>query len=497
MKKLLALLTAMIMIVALAVPVFADVQLDPPTNTDFDYGTNGTEADGTQTALKKYLVVEKDTVNPEVTFTYTMTAAGNVQAGEILYPATSTPATPETWSYDGVDYDDEQDAIDAAIADGGTAADVTHNPAVAASTTLPVYAGVGSPTVTPVTFGAGTVTTPGASDKPIKDTEKLWAEQDINISFSGIKFPKPGVYRYILEEQTVASPGGILYDVEAPDSATTLGMKRTIDVYVQDTGVVVPATPGTADELYTQQDFDDYVAQNGSDPTWAVGDVKTPGTPAKPAGSELAIMGYVSYLGEITEAPEQQYTPNGFPQESPYANGVVGGSGIDTKSNQYINQIKTNTFTVEKVIGGNQGDKESTWTITVTFNDLPANVTPKYALIKDQGQDVASVTYSDYTPGSPLTIGHKDKFKFIGIPEGVTYTITETDANKEGYVTTYENETYKFKIDSDVEDKDDAVVNNNRIGVIPTGVAMGIIGGIVIIGAAIAYFVVRRRLASR
>jgi len=414
MKKLLALLTAALMIVLLAVPAAASGTGNPgsrfvrrshhggePTNsTTFDYKTDGKEATGTETQLHKYLVVEKDTVSPAITFSYT-------------------------------------------VAPGAASA--------AGTGTLPVYAGIGAPTVANVTFAAGAATTPGATGQPITDTTKLFASADITISFANITFDKPGVYRYILTEanSNTEGVGGVLYDVDAPDG-TEGDRIRTIDVYVIDTEGV------------------------------------------------LSVQGYVSYKGTITGSPAQTYDPNGVAADG-YANGstATDATGLDEKSNQYINQVKTNTMTAKKVIAGNQGDKESKWNIKVDFTNLPTGVNVKYAKIEEKGTAVTNPTYADYTSGTALEYGHLDKYKFIGIPEGASYTVTETDANKEGYTTTYAAQTYTFASDTTIEDKDDAIVTNTRSGQIPTGIALGITGGVVLLALAVVYFVIRRRLSVR
>lgn len=372
MKKTLSrigtlLAAAMLTLGVLAVPAFA---------ADFDYGTDGAEATGGTVKLHKYLVVEKDTNNPAITFSYTLTP------GTTVDPATTGK--------------------------------------------LPVFAGIGSPTVANVTFAAATATTPGAAGDPIEDATKWYTDQDITLDFSSVTFPKPGVYRYILTEanSNAQSIGGVLYDVDEPDGTEQTRI-RTIDVYVED------PDDGT---------------------------------------NELAITGYVSYMGTVSAAPNQAYDPAASTAtDEGYVWADEGGTGISAKSDTYINQIKTNTMTAQKIIAGNQGDKESKWQIKVDFVTLPTGTNVKYAKVVDNGVPVANPTYADYTSGTAVTYGHQDKYKFIGIPEGIAYTVTETDANKEGYTTTYANPTYTFTNDGTVEDKDNATVTNTREGTVPTG----------------------------
>ncbi len=391
MKKLLALLTSALLVIALAVPTLA---------TPFDY----TQIGGGSTKLKKYLIVPKDTDSPAITFTYT------IEPG--------SAETPSGTNEEG---------------------------------TLPVYAGVAGASVASVSFAAGDATIVGsATDEILTDTNKKRSNaKDIVITFPTSGFDKPGVYRYILTENNTNAEGvtGVTYDVDG-DTAR----KRTIDVYVQDV--------------------------NGA----------------------LQVVGYVSYLGQITGAPEQDPDPSGAATDG-YANGDPDGSvGVpDTeKNNIYKNEVALNTLTVKKVVAGNQGDKESTWTAKVKLEWIDSTKTDaitgvKYAKIEENGTPVQNPTYASYTSDAEVTIGHNDKLKFINVPEGVKYTVTEKEANTLGYTTTYANPTYSFVDDGTAEDKDDAVITNTRNGVIPTGVAIGFGAAAVLIGLVVVYMVVRRR----
>jgi len=457
MKKLLALLTAALMIVLLAVPAAASGTGNPgsrfvrrshhggePTNsTTFGYKTDGKEATGTETQLHKYLVVDKNVTSPKITFKYEI-AAG-------------TAATP------------------------------------AEASKLPVYAGLnpGDVVVSDVEFAQRAANAEGAAGDGItNDNNKKYAEGVIIINFKKIIFPKPGVYRYILTEKAENEEGigGVIYDKGGDRT-------RTIDVYVEDDDTGSPAV--TEAWIYDGTEYAtmDEATQAATQAGGTAEDV-THREAAAASASNLQVVGYVAYKGTISGRPDQQYTPNGYAGR--YANGAADGSqSLGEKSNKIINEIQMNTATVKKVITGNQGDKESTWSIKVEFTGLPTGYNVKYAKIEEKGAPVANPTYADYTSGTALTYGHSDKYKFIGIPEGAKYTVTENYENTEGYQTTYANKEYTFPSDTRVEDKDDAVVTNKREGTIPTGIALGITGGVVLLALAVVYFVIRRRLSVR
>lgn len=371
-SKLFTLLLAVMMLFTTAKTVSAD---------PFDY----TKINGGSTKLKKYLVVDKDTNIPGLTFEFTV-------------------------------------APGAAVA--------------AANGKLPVYAGTGTPTIADVAFTANEAANAAtATEANASYTNKIAAKKDITINFSSAEYDKPGIYRYVVTE-TASTVKGVVNDPES---------KRTIDVYVED--------------------------KNGT----------------------LEVTGYVSYLGEFTAAPAQTYTPNGAATDG-YANGDPEGSREEgaTKSNKYVNEYQANELTLEKEITGNQGDKESTWEMKVNFETLPEGYNVKIAKIAVNGAAIDNPTYSNYENNSTITLGHKDKYDFKGIPEGVKYTVTETKANQDGYTTTYTNQTATFADDGTVETKDAKVVNN-RNGVIPTGVMTAALPGALLVAGAALYFIARRR----
>lgn len=88
--------------------------------------------------------------------------------------------------------------------------------------TLPIYTGIGNPTVGGAVFSAqdatkkGTPTNSGA-------TGYKYATSEVTVDFSSVSFDSPGIYRYIITE-TASNASGI-----TDDNPTT----RTLDVYVQ------------------------------------------------------------------------------------------------------------------------------------------------------------------------------------------------------------------------------------------------------------------------
>lgn len=120
--------------------------------------------------FNKYLVMDANANVPNATFEFTITAGGAVSANK-------------------------------------------GNPAI--------YAGIGNPTVTPVSFNPGDSTTEGKPDDPSATTYK-YAKKQVNVDFSSVSFNSPGIYRYIITEKA-SGQNGIANDTTAT---------RTLDVHV-------------------------------------------------------------------------------------------------------------------------------------------------------------------------------------------------------------------------------------------------------------------------
>ena len=92
-------------------------------------------------------------------------------------------------------------------------------------------------------------------------------------------------------------------------------------------------------------------------------------------------------------------------------------------------------LTVQKTVAGNAGETGREWNFTVTLSDTSI-----------------SDTYGDmsFTGGkATFTLKHGEQKTATGLPAGISYTVTETEANKEGYVTTLGNGTASGKIEDD------------------------------------------------
>ena len=99
------------------------------------------------------------------------------------------------------------------------------------------------------------------------------------------------------------------------------------------------------------------------------------------------------------------------------------------------------SLTVEKTVGGADGDKKKAWEFTIELKN--ANGTALSGDFDYKGESIEGV---DQPPDDMLTfdsagkatirLKHGQKITIEGIPVNATYTVTETEAGKDGYVTT-------------------------------------------------------------
>ena len=167
MKKYTRLLTTLLAAALLVVAALPSAFADP-----FKY----TAVAGTSTTFDKYLVMDADANVPNATFKFTVA------------PGTAIAAT---------------------------------------NTSVAVLKGIGTPIIADVTFAPTDSTTAGLpSDTDTATAGQQYAKQIVTVDFSGIRFPEPGIYRYIVTE-TETTNQGVTNDGTAD---------RTLDVYVIDNG---------------------------------------------------------------------------------------------------------------------------------------------------------------------------------------------------------------------------------------------------------------------
>ena len=105
-----------------------------------------------------------------------------------------------------------------------------------------------------------------------------------------------------------------------------------------------------------------------------------------------------------------------------------------------IHNIQRGGLQVTKTVSGNTGetDREFHFTVTLSGTSLSGaaiGTSYPYTYVRQDGTTVqGSLTFTDGT--AAFTLKDRESLTLTGIPAGITYQVTETEANQDGYTTT-------------------------------------------------------------
>ena len=134
-----------------------------------------------------------------------------------------------------------------------------------------------------------------------------------------------------------------------------------------------------------------------------------------------------SYTVTETEANQDGYITTKIGDTGTIGDGVTATAAFTNAKNVTPPKPGTGNLIVSKVVAGNAGDKTKGFQFTVTLGDKTIN--GKYGDMEFK-DGVATVT-----------LKHGESKTATGLPAGKTYTVTETKANQDGYVTTKTGDT--------------------------------------------------------
>ena len=293
--------------------------------------------------------------------------------------------------------------------------------------------------ITPASFPSGNDANAGVpvdyADQSA--TGKKYDTANAKFDFSGVSFPAPGVYRYVVNEVDGGAPG-VTYDTSA----------RYLDVFV---------TANDSDELAVSA----YVLRK-------VASSFVLATEGENAGK------YV--YDQDPDVKTDGYTNEVVSHDLEFSKAITGNQADKTKKFTFtlvLTDVNPGTYTVE-IVGNDVVTDSATQTAST--------------LVVPDGETGGTYTFS-------LTDG--DSVKIYGLPEGYGYTLTE---EAQDYTSTekldgYQDETSGTDVAADVK----TGYTNTRNGIIPTGVIITVapfVIGILVFGAIILYMVSKRRRAE-
>ena len=115
----------------------------------------------------------------------------------------------------------------------------------------------------------------------------------------------------------------------------------------------------------------------------------------------------------------------------------------------FTNTVKTGSLTITKTVTGDDGDKDKAFNFTVNFTapheqgeqeEQAKPLTGKYT-VKNSASDGTDGTIELTNGTYTFTLAHGQSITISGLPVGTTYSVTESEANQDGYVTSSTGET--------------------------------------------------------
>ena len=133
-----------------------------------------------------------------------------------------------------------------------------------------------------------------------------------------------------------------------------------------------------------------------------------------------------AYTAKAQQNSHQGYTFDGWYTDTtctvPYVNGTV----LNTDTVLYGRwKAEHGNLSVAKTVAGNNGDTSKAFNFTVTLGDTGINGT------------FGDMTFADGV--ATFVLKHGESKTAVGLPAGITYTVTEAEADKDGYTTTSVN----------------------------------------------------------
>lgn len=321
--------------------------------------------------------------------------------------------------------------------------------AVAADGSKPaILAGVGTPTVGTASFtnGENADSAKQGTDDVTLNTGEKYAKKVVNVNFTGVSFDQPGIYRYVITENTNADNKAVSYDTQTNGISKT----RYLDVYVEDDAGSLKVSQYV---LHETADVVDGAATEASD---------------KSTGFVNKITSHSFTFGkEVTgnQGSKEKYfkftlTINNAQASTTYTVDLRGADTDPTKTDATVYDSMTNPATITT---GSHGVVTEYFYLKdgqyITIKGLPEGFMYELSEIAE-----------DYTASNGITSGNSSR----GVAHGDPVANTTTGANadiKTGFT-------------------------NDRSGTVPTGVIVTVapfVIGILLFGAAIIYILNKRR----
>ena len=133
-----------------------------------------------------------------------------------------------------------------------------------------------------------------------------------------------------------------------------------------------------------------------------------------------------AYTAKAQQNSHQGYTFDGWYTDEQCKHPFVDGTVLNTDTVLYGRwKAEHGNLSVAKTVAGNNGDTSKAFNFTVTLGDTGINGT------------FGEMTFADGV--ATFVLKHGESKTAVGLPAGITYTVTEAEADKDGYTTTSVN----------------------------------------------------------
>lgn len=147
-----------------------------------------------------------------------------------------------------------------------------------------------------------------------------------------------------------------------------------------------------------------------------------------------------------------------------YVNGTnLGGSYVQTQ--EYTDGIFVNenvhSITLKKEISGNMADMNAKWDFTITISGNPGDV---FSVVQGDSTSDASIGDGLNSADIHVCLGNNESAVINGLTARNIYSISEDNANTDGYVTTIDGASQGQAVDNIV------TFTNSKEAIVPTGI---------------------------
>ena len=295
----------------------------------------------------------------------------------------------------------------------------------------------------------------------LTDYDKLYS-----VSFGDIPFSDAGIYVYTITEETFDDSTDFVYDhsvwtltvtvvpvgdhleatgVYAKDGMTVTGAAAATFTNKRKSGDLTVSKTVTGDAGDTNKEFHFTVELSDKTITGTYGEMKfTDGVASftlKHNGHATAtgLPVGITYTVIETEAGADDYKTSIKDNDGTVTDdgkGTIEENGKDTvEFTNHKEKPKVGDLTVSKIVTGD-GDKDKEWHFKVKFT--PTVVIGELTITKYDAENNAyeGDVYTVSEDGDlEFTLKHGERIEIGKLPAGVTYTVTETEANANGYTT--------------------------------------------------------------